>query len=361
MTSLPHKSMHDQSHFSRFAALIVSVAVFTCLSVGVLAQRAYAEESLDELQSRVESSADAYEQAIARVEELKTLIAANEEKIAQLQVQIPSAKEKGSAAAVALYKMQNETSTMVNAILDTDNFGDFLHNLEYVQVIQTGYFTQLNTLTKMLSEVQTTQTELASQYVEAEQQAKEAQEQLAAAKAARQQAANEAAARAAAEQQEAAEALERAKGQTIQTDNPGGDTGERADEPSSGGGVDWSSDKSAFVAEWASRIDAYMGSAPLGGYGAVFAEAAWEYGIDPRYSPAISCIESGKGVACFRSHNAWGWGNSGWDSWEEAIWAHVAGLAHGYHYTVCIEDAQKYCPPTWESWYSGVLAQINKI
>ncbi|MFR9006856.1 MAG: hypothetical protein ACLVKA_10885, partial [Collinsella aerofaciens] len=96
------------------------------------------------------------------------------------------------------------------------------------------------------------------------------------------------------------------------------------------GVVNWDVDQASFVAEWAPRIDAYLAGSPLEGQGATFANAAWKYGVDPRFSPAISNTESSKGRHCFRPHNAWGWGNASWGSWEEAIDAHVSGLARGY-------------------------------
>ena len=101
---------------------------------------------------------------------------------------------------------------------------------------------------------------------------------------------------------------------------------------------------------------------PLSGYGATFAEAAWENGVDPRFSPAISNTESTKGLNCFRSHNAWGWmGNTSWGSWNESINAHVQGLAKGYGYTISLANANKYCPPTYEDWYAKTLAQMQLI
>lgn len=125
--------------------------------------------------------------------------------------------------------------------------------------------------------------------------------------------------------------------------------------------VDWSVGKEAFVAEWTARIDAYLAGSPLEGYGSVFAEAAWDNGVDPRWSPAISNTESGKGSVCFRVCNAWGWGNTGWPDWETAIREHIAGLARGYGYSITPEAAQMYCPPTWQSWYSKTLDQMSII
>ena len=125
--------------------------------------------------------------------------------------------------------------------------------------------------------------------------------------------------------------------------------------------VDWSIGKDAFIAEWTARIDNYLAGSPLEGYGAVFAEAAWDNGVDPRWSPAISNTESGKGSVCFRSYNAWGWGNVSWYDWESAIRDHVEGLAAGYGYSITMEAAQSYCPPTWSEWYSKTLEQMSLI
>ncbi len=125
--------------------------------------------------------------------------------------------------------------------------------------------------------------------------------------------------------------------------------------------VDWSVGKKAFLAEWTARIDAYLAGSPLAGYGAVFAEAAWDNGVDPRWSPAISNTESGKGQVCFRYCNAWGWGNTGWSDWETAIRSHIEGLASGYGYSITPGAAQTYCPPTWESWYAKTYEQMTLI
>ncbi len=125
--------------------------------------------------------------------------------------------------------------------------------------------------------------------------------------------------------------------------------------------VDFSCGKEAFLAEWTSRIDAYLAGSPLAGYGKVFAEAAWDNGVDPRWSPAISNTESSKGRNCFRPYNAWGWMAESWSSWEEAINAHVAGLARGYGYTISLENAKKYCPPTYHDWYAKTVSEMAKI
>ena len=125
--------------------------------------------------------------------------------------------------------------------------------------------------------------------------------------------------------------------------------------------VGWSVGEEAFVAEWTMRIDNYLAGSPLAGKGSVFAQAAWDNQVDPRWSPAISNTESSKGSVCFKSHNAWGWGDTGWSNWDDAINAHVAGLAKGYGYSMSLACAQKYCPPNYVNWYNNTLNQMALI
>lgn len=125
--------------------------------------------------------------------------------------------------------------------------------------------------------------------------------------------------------------------------------------------VDWSVGEEAFVAEWTERIDAYLAGFPLAGYGSIFAQAAWDNGVDPRWSPAISNTESTKGSVCFLPYNAWGWGARSWSDWPTAINDHVAGLAENYGYSITTEAAAKYCPPTFMDWYRATIGQMRLI
>ena len=123
--------------------------------------------------------------------------------------------------------------------------------------------------------------------------------------------------------------------------------------------VDWSIGRQAFVEEWTARIDGYLSGSALAGYGYAFAEAAWDNGVDPRWSPAISATESGRGSVCFLPCNAWGWGESSWGDWDSAIRSHVAGLANGYGYSITYSAASAYCPPNTDFWYSNTFDQMS--
>ena len=119
--------------------------------------------------------------------------------------------------------------------------------------------------------------------------------------------------------------------------------------------------REAFIEEWTKRIDAFLAGSPLEGNGYYFAKAAWDNGVDPRWSPAISSTESGKGTTCFLPCNAWGWGESSWDDWDEAIAAHVAGLAEVYGYSLTYAAASVYCPPNTDFWYTNTLEKMASI
>ena len=214
-------------------------------------------------------------------------------------------------------------------------------------------------LSSMQDELKAVQAELEQEREEALEEQKVAQEAVEEAMAVRQQAIEAAAAAA------AQEAAEQAAREAEEHEQPEGDASSSGAVSASAPAVDpvnsGNTERGAFIAEWAPRIDAYMAGYPLAGYGSVFAAAAWDYGVDPRSSPAISWVESSKGLYCYRSYNAWGWGGISWSSWEEAIDAHVRGLARGYGYTVSEAGAKKYCPPNWEHWYNTVCAEMGKI
>ena len=131
--------------------------------------------------------------------------------------------------------------------------------------------------------------------------------------------------------------------------------------PGSLSDINWDQGKAAFIEEWGSRINSYLAGSNLAGYGETFAEAAWEYSVDPRWSPAISNTDSGKGSHCFLPCKAWGWGSTSWSNWTDAIWAHVAGLSAGYGYGITMGGAQKYCPPNYTNWYNNTLSEMSHM
>ena len=332
---------------------------------------------LQSAQQAVQEANQACEQADARVEELDAQIEANQDRIDDIEAQLPEAQDRATDSLRTLYKMQQGSGSLVELLLSADNFYELVSTIQYLDVIQSRNSEAVSELVSLTDELALTQASLNAQMDEAEaekqradearDEAEEARDQLEAKIAA--QAAAEAAARKAAIEaaQRAAELAAQSEQQTptFTTESGNDATVEVPDLPDPDlpdpDIVVPGSDKDAFVSEWSARIDAYLAGSPLAGQGTTFAEAAWEYGCDPRLSPAISTVESSTGRVCFLPHNAWGWGSSSWSSWEEAIWAHVAGLAAGYGGQLTYAGAQKYCPPNADAWYASVLANMLSI
>lgn len=367
------------------ALLVASLVLTSTLPALAQPRQAYAateetEAEPDELQRRVEQSAADYDTAVARVDELERQIAENQQQIAEIEEDLPEQQERASDAMREQYKFQREAPGLLEVILGSGSLSDFLSSWDYFTHVQDRNYNEIERLSQMREELDATEQALSSARDEAVAQQSAAEQALADAQAAREEAQRRAAEEAArqaeeaarqAEQQAAQEEAQKAEqggqgaqeGQS-QTEASGSQTPAQEEpgiQPPSSDGADWSSDKASFVAQWAGRIDAYLAGSPLAGQGATFAAAAWDYGVDPRWSPAISNTESSKGLHCFLPYNAWGWGSYSWGSWEEAINAHVRGLARGYGYTISVEAAKKYCPPNWEHWYNATLAQMNMI
>ncbi len=348
-------------------------------------ETAYADpiSELQQIQEQIQQNNADYEAATEQVNKLQEQIDDNEGRIAQIEAELPAAQERAANSMRTLYKMQQSSGGLVDLLLASDDFYDLLATIQYLDVIQEHSTGAVDELVSLESELEMTRASLSSQIQEAEEQQSEAESALAGANAARASLEAEIAAQAAAEEAErqaAIEAAEKSKGETFTTESGNQATVEapEAEEPApdedetnngnsgnggttSTGGVDWNVDRETFISTWSARIDAYLAGSPLAGQGRTFAEAAWEYGVDPRFSPAISMIESTQGRYCFLPHNAWGWGSSSWSSWEEAIWDHVAGLAIGYGGQLTYAGAHKYCPPNADFWYAGVKANMERI
>ena len=116
-----------------------------------------------------------------------------------------------------------------------------------------------------------------------------------------------------------------------------------------------------YINSWAERIDAYNEGTPLAGYGATFAAAAYDCGIDPRIAPAIARVESGSGANCFRPHNAWGWGSVSWSDWDSAIWGFVQGFSEDYGAELTYAAAQSYNKVNTDEWYAQVTSCMSEV
>ncbi len=365
----------------RLLALPLSLAVATS-AAGLCVPKVARADTLDELQQRIVQSAASYDEAQRSVEELQEQIEANEELVAQIEAELPAKKQAAAESIRAQYKMQQSSGGLIELLLSSEDFNEVIANVRYLDRIAERNNAAIRELVSATDELDEARGTLASEKAQADSDAASAKQAMSEAVVARKELEEERARQAAAEAAEAQAALEAAAkaaeeaaakaAEEAAEEEGAGDSGAtfiansgneaKVEVPDSAQAdqVVWS-EKDIFVNNWAPRIDAYLSGSPLAGYGKTFAEAAWNYGVDPRLSPAISCVESSKGAVCFKPHNAWGWGSSSWSDWESAINDHVAGLAAGYGGQLSVATAQKYCPPTWENWYASVLSEMNSI
>ena len=360
-------------------ALLVAGSLF-CALLQIAAQPTVAKagpvEELQAIQEKIRQGNKDYEEATARVEDIQKDIDANEKHIVELEAELPGAREQAALSMRTNYKLQQSTGGILSLLLSSEDFYDLLTTIQYLDVIQEHNNEAVDELLAMADDLEATRVSLNTQMQEAEEAQAEVQDALDAANAAREELYAEIRAQEEAEAAQRRAAIEAAKRkqeeQKEQQDQQGSQGGSFATEsgnqsqvqvPVTGdpGAVDMGSDKQKFVSEWTQRLDAYLAGSPLAGQGKTFAEAAWEFGVDPRLSPAISTVESSTGRVCFLPHNAWGWGASSWSSWEEAIWDHVEGLAIGYGGQLTYAGAQKYCPPNADLWYASVLANMESM
>jgi peptidoglycan hydrolase CwlO-like protein len=319
----------------------------------------------DELQQRIEKSAADYDSALKNVASIEKKIEKNEKKIKELEELLPIQRERSSEAVSEYYRMTSTGNVFLELLFGSQSLSDLLANYEYASRLQSKFLDEVTRTKNMAAELSDTHDALEADRKGAVEEAKRAEVALTQAKAAREEAqrkareAAEKAAKEAAEKKAAEKAKKKEeKKKTSQANQEESSESEPTQTPSD---VDWSDDKKAFVKEWTKRIDKYLKGSPMAGHGGTFAEAAWDNGVDPRWSPAISYTESSRGLYCFLPHNAWGWGNVSWPDWDTAIRAHVQGLKRGYGYTISVAAAKKYCPPNWRHWYDVTLAQMETI
>lgn len=352
------------------AALAVAFATAPVVApVSAYAVSSETQAAIDEADAQVDQYAAAYNDATAKLQELQGKIDENTQRIAELEEKLPAQQEAASEAMRDLYKFQNGSNPLMSMVLNSESLSDFITTCVYMDEIQATSNKAIDDLDAMQTELQQTKSELEQQKAQLQDEQQKASDALASAQASRSAAQKKAEEEAAAELAAMAQDTAPAEGEG----ESGGNPNSTATTPNqtvttqvASGAVDWNNEHDAFISEWTDRINNYLAGSPLAGYGSVFAEAAWNTGVDPRWSPAIATIESSKGLYCAGSYNAWGMSKAGggwmsFGSWNEAITYHVSYLKRVYGTTLTPAAAQKYCPPTWQDWYNKVAAQMNRI
>lgn len=323
--------------------------------------------AIEQARKRCDDAAKSYREARTAYVDEGTQAYALQLHANMLESLVPSQQERSDEAARQLYKIQERPYSMFDMLLDANSFEDFLAQTEYVDRVTKTNVAEINKTRALIKAVSDERASIETARAQAQAQLDAAKAQVEAAEAELESVYK-------AREDRARMGRERAQSELKANSKSSDD--DKDDEAISGDlaalddGADWHMTEEEFVAEWAPRLNAYLAGSALAGEGEHFAKSAWKYCIDPRWSAAISNIESSKGAVCIRPHNAWGWGAadsdpynlaSEWKSWEEAIDAHSRGLANGYGYTLTLSGARTYCPPNWKHWYEVTLGEMAKI
>lgn len=327
-------------------------------------------DNLDALQQKIDETGSQYDDAVQRVNDLHEQMQDNQQKIDAINAQLPDQQKRGAQAIRSMYMMQNDSAGLLSMVLGSDNIKDFLDRANYLNHIQSHNTQEIKDLKSMRDQLSQAKDDLTQQTQEAEQEQQQAEQALTDAQNAREEAQKRAVEKAQREleerqAQEAAQQQQQQQQHGVDSQNTDTETGpaETPTESVSSSDVNWSASKTDFVNQWAPRIDSFLSShgSPMAGEGQLFASSAWDDGVDPRWSPAISIVESSGGLVCFEPYNAWGWGDESFGSWDQAIPAHVAYLQQVYGGSLTYAAAQKYCPPNSDFWYNRCMSLMNEI
>lgn len=347
--------MNGTSHSHRVlavsAALAFALAGTQLAPIPAFAVTQETQAQVNETQQKVKQSAQAYEEATANLKALQEKIDENTAKIQELEAAMPAKRAKASQALRARYKNEQGTNVLMSVVLQSSSLDDLLTRMTYLDQIQSSNTEALDALNDAEADLEQQRVELEQARTQAAAEQDRADAALKEAQQLRQDAQRRADEEAAAELAKLAAAADASNGLEVIATSP----------LENNTSVDWGVSQEDFIASWAPRINTYLEGSALSGCGEQFASAAWKYGVDPRFSPAISNTESSKGAHLFRAYNAWGWGDIDFSSWDQAIDAHVRGLAEGYGYTISVAGAQKYCPPNWYNWYRNTLSEMQRI
>ena len=361
---------HTRKAWHRLVASCVTATLFASM---LCAPAAYAEDAAaqsareaNQLVEEIEQATKAYQDATARVDDLANQIAQNESHAAEIEQALPAQRDLAAKSIKQLYIFHQSSPGLLDLLLSAESFNQFITALEYIDAIHDHNTTQVTALQSMYDDLTQTKSTLSMELDAAQQKQGEALQALDIIRtslASLQQRAASTTNASSNDRQEASSALQEAQeivstlpepvAQAVSTpsepaaqeqESKPEDKNKQEDEEQKTGeqtqpeapaeqdpaptepdpvpvesetpAPEVTAPANTEVSSWAARIDAYLSSygAPLAGHGATFAQAALDYGVDPRISPAISIIESGGGKVCFLPHNAWGWGTASWRS-----------------------------------------------
>ena len=166
-------------------ALSSLLALVVCLASGGFVQTSLADEEAEALEAQVKSSADAYNDAISRQEELTAEIATLDARIAELEATLPAQRERSDESIRALYKYEYDSSSVLMMLLESTSVTDMLAIVDSYNWIIEYNTTEIQSAIQMESELKNAREKLANDKANVDKAAQDALDSLQQAREAR--------------------------------------------------------------------------------------------------------------------------------------------------------------------------------
>lgn len=143
----------------RAATIACSTLALTGFALApAVAQAATADELASEaasLNQQLQQATQDYASAQAEVEGIQSSIDQNEEDVAALEAELPEKRARAAESIRTLYKFQQGTPGLIELILSSEDFNDFISTVTYIDAIHqrsTEQVTELATLSDELAQ-----------------------------------------------------------------------------------------------------------------------------------------------------------------------------------------------------------------
>ena len=119
------------------AAGAIGAATALALSLWSVPATAHAAD-LESLQNAAIKAGEDYQAAVDKSNELQGKIDENDQRISELEAQLPEQKQKAAAAIRSHYKFQQDQANLISLLLTSDSFSEFLSTAQYFTTITSS-------------------------------------------------------------------------------------------------------------------------------------------------------------------------------------------------------------------------------
>ena len=194
----------------RLAATVLVAGLLFGVGANALPTTAQADEASD-LQAKVEQTSKDYNAATKHLEDVQADIDANQQKLDDLNAQMPELKREAASSINSSYKLSQSSNGLIDMLLSAENFNDLISAMNYLDIIAGKNYQAIDRLVEAREQAQETQDKLAAQKTEAQNAQAKAEDAMNDAIAARKEAQQRAAKELAAQRAEAQKAVEDAE------------------------------------------------------------------------------------------------------------------------------------------------------